>query len=71
MEEQEEFSTEELVHLNEDKIDALINLLIKKGIITEKELSEAVDALYNENESEEWFDFYFFWKVLKIKHKLQ
>ena len=53
MEEQEEFSTEELVHLNEDKIDALINLLIKKGIITEKELSEAVDALYNENESEE------------------
>ena len=47
-EHQEEFSTEEIVQINEDKVDALINLLIKKGVITEDELDAEMDDLYED-----------------------
>lgn len=44
----EEFSTEELVQVTEDKIDALINLLMKKKMISEDELSKELEDLYEE-----------------------
>ena len=47
-----DFSTEELARLNEDKIDAVIDLLIKKKIFTAEELTTAVESLYDEAEGE-------------------
>ncbi len=44
----EEMSAEELLQLNEDKVDALITLLIKKNVIKEDELQKAMDELYEE-----------------------
>ena len=48
MEDHDELSTEELVQLTEDKVDALINVLIEKGIVTEDELQSALDDLYED-----------------------
>lgn len=44
----DDFSTEELVEVTEDKVDALINLLLKKGVISEDELHSAFEELYEE-----------------------
>ncbi|MBW3022578.1 hypothetical protein KY308_00550 [Candidatus Woesearchaeota archaeon] len=40
--------SEEDSNYTDDKIDALIELLIKKGIITEKEFEESYDDLFEE-----------------------
>jgi hypothetical protein len=50
VQEEESFSTDELVSLNEDKIDALINLLIKKNVISEEELNGEIEDLYQDRE---------------------
>jgi polyhydroxyalkanoate synthesis regulator phasin len=47
---EEEFTTEDISRLNEDKVDALINLLVKKGVFTEEELTAEIDDLYEEEE---------------------
>ena len=44
----EERKTEEIVRFNEDKIDAIIELLLKKKIITEEELSKEIEDLYKD-----------------------
>ena len=46
--EDEEMSTEDIARAADDKIDALINLLIKKKIITDEEMGKALDELYEE-----------------------
>lgn len=37
----------------DDKVDALINLLVKKGIVTMDEIQTEYDALYPDDEEEE------------------
>ncbi|MBD3318439.1 hypothetical protein GF342_00860 [Candidatus Woesearchaeota archaeon] len=49
----EEPSMEEVLSITEDKVDALIQVLIDKKIITEEEITNAVDALYPEEEDDE------------------
>ena len=44
----EELTTEELAQHADDKVDALINLLIKKKIITEEEFEKSFDELFEE-----------------------
>lgn len=44
-----ELSTEELAQHADDKIDALVNLLIKKKLITEEEFEKSFDELFEEN----------------------
>ena len=39
---------EEMVHQHEEQIQALIDLLIAKGIITEAELLKKMDSFYEE-----------------------
>lgn len=51
-EKQEELSTDELVQITEDKVDALINLLVEKKIISEQEFSKALDDLYEDEPGE-------------------
>lgn len=51
-EEHDEMSIEDLAYHADDKIDALINLLIKKNIITEKELEDEFNSLFEEEKSE-------------------
>lgn len=46
--EEEIEATEDLAQNADDKVDALINLLIKKGIITEEEFDKELDDLYEE-----------------------
>ena len=41
---------EEIAEHADDKIDALINLLVRKGIITEDEINEEYEKLYSEDE---------------------
>ncbi|MBS3162593.1 hypothetical protein J4467_01605 [Candidatus Woesearchaeota archaeon] len=53
MEENEEMSAQELAIAAYNKVDALIDLLIKKNIITEAEFEAAEEDLYKELESEE------------------
>ena len=44
---QEEFTTEELTFAAHDKVDVLIDLLIEKGILTEKEYLKKLEDHYN------------------------
>ena len=55
MDEQEEpeEELEDVVEITEDKVDALINLLVKKNIISEEELTKETDGLYEEDEATE------------------
>ncbi len=50
--ENEESSTEDIAEGADDKVDALINLLIKKGIITEQEFDEEYDDLFEDEGNE-------------------
>jgi len=50
--ENEELDVQETAEYADDKVDALINLLVKKGIITETEFDAEYDDLY-ESEDEE------------------
>ncbi len=52
-EENEELSVEDVAFMANDKIDALIDLLIEKGVITEDEIVQKIDELYEEDEDEE------------------
>jgi len=49
----EKMDTEEIAIAAYNKIDALIDLLIKKKIITEEEYEEAEDALWDELEHDD------------------
>jgi hypothetical protein len=44
-EKEEELSTEELVNNNDIMLNALIELLIEKGVITEEELEKKADDI--------------------------
>lgn len=49
----EDISTKEIAYHADDKIDALIHLLIKKNIISESEFEEEYNALFEEEEDSE------------------
>ena len=49
----ENLDTEEIAVAAYNKIDALLDLLIKKGIITEEEFEDAEEALWDELEHED------------------
>ena len=51
--EEEEMNTEDVAVDAYNRIDALVELLIKKGIITEEEIDDMEDALLEEFEKEE------------------
>ena len=51
--EEEEINTENVAVDAYNRIDALVELLIKKGIITEQEIDDMEDALLEEFEGEE------------------
>lgn len=44
---------EDIANTADDKIDALVNLLVKKKLITEEEFQEAYDELFDDDEDEE------------------
>ena len=46
----EEMSVEELANHVDDKFDVLLNLLIKKGVISEQEFDSEYDNLYEDVE---------------------
>ncbi|MFH1398539.1 MAG: hypothetical protein ABIG95_00320 [Candidatus Woesearchaeota archaeon] len=46
--EEEDMSVEEVAMQADDKVDALINLLVKKGIITEAEFDKEYDDLFED-----------------------
>ncbi|PIY60596.1 hypothetical protein COY95_00970 [Candidatus Woesearchaeota archaeon CG_4_10_14_0_8_um_filter_47_5] len=46
---EEEMDSEDLVHYTDDKVDALISLLIKKGVISEQEFDAAYEELFEED----------------------
>lgn len=47
-EEGEEMGIEELAVHADDKIDALVNLLVRKGVITEEEFDKEYEAVVEE-----------------------
>jgi len=47
-ENEEDLSTEELAQYADDKIDALIKLLIKKKVITEQDMETEYNSLFEE-----------------------
>lgn len=49
---EDEFTTEELVYAANDKVDVLVDLLIKKGVITESEYEDELTKYYKEIEEE-------------------
>jgi hypothetical protein len=49
----EDISVKEIAYHADDKIDALIHLLIKKNLISESEFEEEYNALFEESESDE------------------
>lgn len=51
--ETDDMNVEDLANHADDKIDALLQLLIKKGIITEEEYDKEFDDLYDEEIEEE------------------
>lgn len=53
---QEEISQEELLYVVNDKIDALIELLIEKKVILEEDYAKKLEDLYDEEEEEETDD---------------
>jgi hypothetical protein len=48
--ESDDISVKELAYHADDKIDALIQLLIKKNVITEHEFEEEYNSLFEEDE---------------------
>ena len=52
MESEEELTTEEMVLYVDDKLEALLNLLVKKGVITEDEYDKEYEALFDEDDEE-------------------
>ncbi|MFH1409205.1 MAG: hypothetical protein ABIH34_04825 [Nanoarchaeota archaeon] len=50
METDEPMENEDIAGMADDKVDALIHLLIKKNLITEDEMDAAIDDLYEEAE---------------------
>lgn len=50
---EEELDTDELAEDASDKVDALIELLIEKGIITEEEFDKKCESMFEEDEGEE------------------
>ena len=48
-----ELSCEDLANYADAKADALIELLIKKGIITDKEIKDEFDSMFDESEDKE------------------
>ncbi|MEM4396510.1 MAG: hypothetical protein QXR30_02540 [Candidatus Woesearchaeota archaeon] len=50
--EEEELTIEDIAVMANDKVDALIDLLIEKGIIKEEELIDKLDGLYEESDEE-------------------
>ncbi|MBD3313847.1 hypothetical protein GF345_05380 [Candidatus Woesearchaeota archaeon] len=51
-EDDEELSVEEQAEEADNKVDALVELLVKKGIITEDEFDKAYDDLFEDEGSE-------------------
>ena len=51
--EDENMSVEEMVYGAHDKIDALIELLIDKGVISEEEYTKKIEAILAEYEAED------------------
>ena len=51
--EHEELTVEDVAFMANDKVDALIDLLIEKGVITEEEIVQKIDELYEEDDDEE------------------
>lgn len=49
---EEEFSTEEIAVAANDKVDILLDLLVKKGVITEEEYNKELDKFYDEMDEE-------------------
>lgn len=49
---EEELTIEDIAVMANDKVDALIDLLIEKGIIKEEELIDKLDGLYEEYEED-------------------
>ena len=49
---EKEFTTEELTFAAHDKIDALIDLLIAKNIITEEEFINSLKKIYKQMEKD-------------------
>ncbi|MGE0793188.1 MAG: hypothetical protein AB7V77_03360 [Candidatus Woesearchaeota archaeon] len=52
MEKTTEFTAEELSYAAHDKIDALIDVLIEKNIITEEEFVDSLKNIYKQIEEE-------------------
>lgn len=50
--EDEELTIEDIAVMANDKVDALIDLLIEKGIIKEEELIDKLDGLYEESDDD-------------------
>ena len=50
MEEDETMSTEDMAEQADNKVDALVNLLVKKGLITEEEFEKAFDDLFEDDD---------------------
>ena len=49
----DEMTSEDVANYADDKIDALIDLLIKKGVITEEEFGKEYEALFEEDSEED------------------
>ena len=45
---EEDMTTEEIAQYADDKIDALIKLLVKKKVITEQDMEKEYNALFEE-----------------------
>ena len=48
----EEMDAQDLVEHVDDKVDALISLLVKKGVITEEEYEKEFDELFEDDDEE-------------------
>lgn len=51
--EDEELTIEDIAFMANDKVDALIELLDKKGIVKEDEVMKKIEELYDDEEEEE------------------
>lgn len=45
----EELPVEDVAHMAHDKVDALIGLLIKKGLVSEEDLQKEYDSMFNDD----------------------
>ena len=50
--EEEDLTVEDIAFMANDKIDALIEILDKKGIVKEDEVMKKIEELYKEEEEE-------------------